>query len=89
MDGFGGVLLGVHTEKRGVHALWAQVRCGGCGRPFTGNVRSCPNWKDQPACPNCWGRLNRLRQELGLLAWDTPPDAYPPDDWAVATQGVR
>ena len=88
-DGFGAVLLGVHTEKRGRQALWAQVRCGVCGRQFSGNVLTCPNWKDQPACPLCWARLNRLREQLGLLPWDTPPDAYPPEDWTAANKSYQ
>lgn len=81
--GTGAILLGTHTEKRGVRALWARVHCGGCNQPFTGNVRTCPNWKDLPACPRCWARLNRLRVLLGEQPWDTPPDAYPPEDMPV------
>lgn len=57
--------------------LWAQLTCGGCGRGFTGNARSVPNWNSAPACPSCWRRVNDLRTQLGLAAWDTPTDAYP------------
>jgi hypothetical protein len=61
--------------------IWVQLRCGGCGAGFTGNARSVPQWKDQPACSTCWQRINDLRIRIGLSPWDTPVDAYL--DWKV------
>lgn len=59
--------------------IWARLTCGACTRPFMGNARTVPNFRDTPACPGCWQKLNELRERLGLPAWDTPADAYPPD----------
>lgn len=58
--------------------LWASLRCGGCGQPFTGNARSVPQWNGHAACPTCWDKVNGLREQLGEPRWDTPADAYPP-----------
>lgn len=57
--------------------IWVALTCGGCGRGFTGNARSVPQWKDAPACPACWDRVNGLRVQLDLPPWDCPVDAYP------------
>jgi hypothetical protein len=62
--------------------IWVQLRCGGCAGSFTGNARSVPQWKDVPACPTCWQRINDLRVRVGMPPWDTPVDAYPEEEEA-------
>lgn len=56
--------------------LWVDLVCH-CGRRFTGNARSVPQWRGVPACPTCWSKVNALRARLGESPWDTPSDAYP------------
>lgn len=60
--------------------LLARVRCGGCGQPFDANVRTVPQWRDQPCCRTCWDKVNALRLRAGLEPWEAPVDAWPPPD---------
>jgi hypothetical protein len=57
--------------------IWVPLRCGGCAKPFTGNARCVPQWRDTPSCPTCWRQINDLRVRAGFQPWDTPADAYP------------
>ncbi len=67
--------------------IWAELRCGACGREFTADPKTVPMFGTADAgkygiCRSCWDRRNALRVMLGDPLTARPlcyPEDYPPE----------
>lgn len=68
-----------HLKQR----LWADLRCGGCGKHFVAEPDRVPCFQPpehpkMPVCLTCWDRRAILRARLGLPQQGRP-SCYPSD----------